>query len=62
HSLGEGSSKLVVINSGYPVGDKYDVWVEAASEGWEEEGKHLKDYLKNLERLRPLKRMVKRTY
>ncbi|WP_000474522.1 SRPBCC domain-containing protein, partial [Leptospira interrogans] len=46
HSLGEDSSKLVVTNSGYPVGDKYDVWIEAASEGWEEEGKHLREYLK----------------
>ncbi|PJZ52864.1 SRPBCC family protein [Leptospira adleri] len=45
-SLSENSSKLIVTNSGYPMGDKYDVWIEAASEGWEEEGKHLREYLK----------------
>ncbi|PJZ70732.1 hypothetical protein CH373_07355 [Leptospira perolatii] len=42
---GKSSSLLRLTNSGYPIGEKYDFWIEAASEGWDEESSHLLDYL-----------------
>ncbi|PKA16238.1 SRPBCC family protein [Leptospira haakeii] len=43
---GDDSTVLKLTNSGYPLGEKFDYWIEAASEGWDEESMHLLQYLR----------------
>ncbi|TGK20156.1 SRPBCC domain-containing protein [Leptospira fluminis] len=43
---GDGATILRLTNSGYPSGEKFDHWIEAASEGWDEESMNLLEYLR----------------
>ncbi|TGN19622.1 SRPBCC family protein [Leptospira idonii] len=45
-SAAPGKSRLTVVNGGYPNSDAFDVWMNGAKEGWEEQVTHLVSFLK----------------
>lgn len=46
-STGPKSSKLTIVNGGFPDNDTSNVWLESAKDAWDGQAVHLKEFLKN---------------
>lgn len=52
------NTKLELINSGFPVSEKYDSWIEGAKAGWDYQVEKLKEFLKKWNGIVPPKKKL----